>query len=115
MTTPELIKNLNKSEIFTMAELVEYSPEKVVSRTIAQNKAISLTLFAFAAGEGLSTHAAPGDAMVQILEGQARITIEGEEYILNSGQTIVMPANIPHAVDADQPFKMVLTVVKPLK
>jgi quercetin dioxygenase-like cupin family protein len=112
MTTHDLIKNIEKSHVHTMSELVEYSPNKVVSRTLAQNSSLSLTVFAFAAGEGLSTHSAPGDAMVQVLEGQARITIDGKAFVLDAGQTIVMPADIPHAVDADQPFKMLLIVVK---
>jgi quercetin dioxygenase-like cupin family protein len=112
MTTHDLIKNIEKSHVHAMSELVEYSPNKVVSRTLAQNSSLSLTVFAFAAGEGLSTHSAPGDAMVQVLEGQARITIDGKAFVLDAGQTIVMPADIPHAVDADQPFKMLLIVVK---
>ncbi len=114
MKHTELIKNINKSEVHNIAELVEYAPEKVVSRTLAQNKALTLTLFAFAAGEGLSTHASPGDAMIQVLEGEAHITIDTTDYKLTKGQTIVMPANIPHAVNAEKPFKMVLTVVKPI-
>lgn len=114
MATKELIKNIDKGEIYKVAELVDYAEGKVVSRTLAQNSALSLTVFAFCAGEGLSSHAASGDAMVQILEGEALITIKEVEYRLQAGELIVMPANIPHAVDAEQPFKMLLTVVRPI-
>lgn len=113
MTTTELIKNVAKSEVFTTTELIEYSQQKVVSRTLAQNDYLTLTLFAFAAGEGISSHASTGDAMIQVLDGEGQITIGTEKFNVSSGQMIIMPANIPHAVDAIKPFKMLLTVVKP--
>ena len=71
-----------------------------------------MTLFAFDAGEGVSTHAAPGDALVFVLEGEAEITIDGTPHTVTGGNAIVMPAGIPHAVKAIKPFKMLLTVVK---
>ena len=80
--------------------------------TLAQETGVGITVFAFDAGEGVSTHSAPGDAMVQILEGDAEITIDGEKHILKEGEIIVMPKNIPHAVKAVTRFKMILTVVK---
>jgi len=113
MTTHEMIKNVAKSVIHTTNDLIEYAEQKVVSRTLAQNDYLTLTLFAFAAGEGISSHASTGDAMIQILDGEAQITIGSEKYNVGSGQMIIMPANIPHAVDALKPFKMLLTVVKP--
>ena len=113
MTTTELIKNITKNEVLTTTELIEYSEQKVVSRTLAQNDYLTLTLFAFAAGEGISSHASTGDAMIQVLDGEAQITIGSEKFNLGTGQMIIMPANIPHAVDAVKPFKMLLTVVKP--
>jgi quercetin dioxygenase-like cupin family protein len=113
MNTVELIKNIAKSEVLTTTELVEYSQQKVVSRTLAQNDYLTLTLFAFAAGEGISSHASIGDAMIQVLDGEAQITIGSEKFYVRDGQLIIMPANIPHAVDAVKPFKMLLTVVKP--
>ena len=76
-----------------------------------QNESMSLTLFAFAAGEGISTHSAPGDALVYILDGQAEVTIGGQKQTVVSGQSIVMPANIPHGLEAREPFKMLLIVV----
>ena len=114
MTTNDLIKNISKSEIHTTTDLIEYAEQKVVSRTLAQNDHLTLTLFAFAAGEGISSHASTGDAMIQVLDGEAHITIGSEKFNVGNGQTIIMPANIPHAVDAIKPFKMLLTVVKPL-
>lgn len=112
MTEKELIKNIPKSETHTLAELVEYKEGSVMSRTFAQNPALSLTLFAFDAGEGLSAHSAPGDAMVQVLDGEAVITIADETFTVKAGEVIVMPANVPHGVQADRRFKMLLTVVK---
>ena len=76
-----------------------------------QRPEVTVTLFSFGAGEGVSTHSAPGDAIVQILEGEAKITIGGNPLIAKTGDIVVMPANIPHAVDAEQDFKMLLTVV----
>ena len=107
-----LIKNIEFSTPHNLAEMVEYGEGRVVSRTFAQNPAVSLTLFAFDAGEGVSTHTAPGDAMVQVLDGEAVINIDGEEMIARTGQVVVMPADIPHAVTAVKRFKMLLTVIK---
>lgn len=113
MTAVELIKNVSKSEVHTTTDLIEYASQKVVSRTLAQNDHLTLTLFAFDTGEGISSHASTGDAMIQVLDGEALITIDTEKYSVSSGEMIIMPANIPHAVDAVKPFKMLLTVVKP--
>jgi len=107
-----MIKNIPFSEPLTLAELVDYEEGRVVSRTFAQNPAMTLTLFAFDAGEGVSTHTAPGDAMIHILDGSARVTIDGEEMTARSGEVVVMPAHVPHAVDAGERFKMLLVVVK---
>jgi len=106
------IKNIPFSEPQQLAELVEYKEGRVVSRTFAQNPSLSLTLFAFDKGEGVSTHTAPGDAMVQVLDGEATVNIDGKEMTVGPGQVVVMPANVPHAVTAVKRFKMILTVVK---
>ncbi len=106
------IKNIPFSEPQQLADLVAYEEGRVVSRTFAQNPALSLTLFAFDAGEGVSTHTAPGDAMVQVLDGEATINIDGKEMTAGPGEVVVMPANVPHAVTAVKRFKMILTVVK---
>ena len=102
----QLIKNLDHATVLPLAEQVTYEAGKVVSLTLAQRPGVGMTLFAFDAGEGVSTHAAPGDALVFVLEGEAEITI------VTGGNAIVMPAGIPHAVKAIKPFKMLLTVVK---
>jgi small redox-active disulfide protein 2 len=112
MDTPVLIKNITFSEPHNLDELVTYEEGRVVSRTFAQSSSLSLTLFSFDAGEGVSTHTAPGDAMVQILDGEAVVNIDGKEMTVSKGQVVVMPADIPHSVTAAKRFKMLLTLVK---
>lgn len=107
------LKNIEFENVLELPSLVEYQQGQVVSRTFVQNKAVSITLFAFDEGEEISSHSSDGDAMLMILEGVARITIGNQEFSLNKGKTIVMPAGIPHAVAADGKFKMLLTVVFP--
>ena len=112
MENTVLIKNIAFSEPHVLIDLVDYGEGRVVSRTLSQNKGVSMTLFAFDVGEGLSTHSAPGDAMVQVLDGEAEINIGGKEIVVRTGEVAVMPADVPHSLDARVPFKMVLTVVK---
>ncbi len=112
MDKPALIKNIAFSEPHNLNELVTYEKGRVVSRTFAQNSSLSLTLFSFDEEEGLSTHTAPGDAMVQILDGEAVVNIDGKEMTVCKGQVVVMPADIPHSVTAVKRFKMLLTLVK---
>lgn len=112
MNSQQMMKNIPFSTPLALAELVDYEDGRVVSRTLAQNSGVGLTLFAFDAGEGLSTHSSPGDALVYVLDGESLITIDGEEMTVGAGEAVVMPTNIPHAVQASQPFKMLLTVVK---
>ena len=107
------IKNLDKSTVLHLKEQIAYQPGQVVSRTLAQNPYVSITLFAFAEGEEISTHDSAGDAMVQVLEGTGRFTVGGEEHLVHAGEALVMPAGIPHAVFAPEAFKMLLTVVFP--
>ena len=104
-------KNIAKKEILELKEQIAYQEGQVTSKTLVQNPAVSVTLFAFEKGEEISTHESGGDAMVTVLEGTGRITIEGEEYIVTEGQTIVMPARKPHAVYGKERFKMLLMVV----
>ena len=108
----EFVKNIPMSEALTLTGLVDIEPGKIVSRTFVQRPDLSITLFSFAAGEGVSTHSAPGDAMAYILEGEAKITLGGLTVTAKEGEIIVMPANVPHAVEAEKDFKMLLTVVK---
>lgn len=105
------IKNLAKSEILKLTEQVEYLTGQIVSKTLTQNDYVSLTLFAFDKDEEISTHESTGDAMVTVLDGTGKFTIGGKEYILNAGETIVMPAKVPHAVYGQEKFKMLLTVI----
>lgn len=112
MENTALIKNISFSEPHNLANLVGYEEGRVVSRTFSQNSSLSLTLFAFDAGEGVSTHTAPGDALVQVLDGEALVNIDGKEMNLGAGEVVVMPADIPHSVTAVKRFKMLLTVVK---
>ena len=101
--------------MLSLAGQVEAQPGQIVSRTLAQNRAVSVTLFAFAQGEEISTHDSIGDAMVTVLEGTGRFTVGGKEHFCHAGEVLVMPATVPHAVYAPEPFKMMLTVVFPLE
>lgn len=105
------IKNIDFAKVIEIGSLVEYQEGRVVSRTLAQGKPLSVTLFAFDQGEEISSHSASGDAMVYILDGEAEITIGEEKFTVKKGETIVMPANIPHALLATEKFKMLLIVV----
>ena len=107
-----MIKNIPFSEPNTLIDLVDYEKGRVISRTFAQNDHLSLTLFAFDRGEGLSTHSAAGDAMVQVLDGEVTLNIGEKVVIAKTGEVVVMPADIPHSVEAKKPFKMLLIVVK---
>ena len=104
-------KNIDKEEIFELKNLVVYQEGQVVSKTLVQNSTVSVTLFAFEKDEEISTHESGGDAMVTVLEGTGRFTIDGREHILKAGQSIVMPARKPHAVYGEERFKMLLMVV----
>lgn len=105
------MKNIPKNERITLASQIDYQPGQVVSKTLAQNNAVSLTLFSFEKGEEISTHVSGGDAMVQVLEGTGRFTVDGVPHILHEGESIVMPAGFPHAVFGEERFKMLLTVI----
>ena len=107
----EKMKNISEKEVLTLREQVAYQPGQVVSRTLAQNSAVSVTLFSFDKGEEISTHASGGDAFVTCLDGVGRMTIDGEEFLLHQGESIVMPAGHPHAVYGQEQFKMLLVVV----
>ncbi len=95
-----------------MSDLVEYSPGKVASLTMAQKPGVNLSVLALDKGEGLATHSAPGDALACILEGEAHITIGDEMVVVRGGQSVVMPAGVPHSLKAATAFKMFLVLVK---
>ena len=105
------MKNIDKSAVLTLKEQVSYQPGQVVSKTLAQNDAVSVTLFAFDKGEEISTHESGGDALVTCLDGVGRITVDGVPHELHAGESIVMPAKHPHAVYGQEQFKMLLVVV----
>ena len=107
------IKNIPHEEVVSLAESVQTVPGQVVSRTLAQNDAVRLTVFAFSKGEEIGTHDSTGDALVTVIDGVGRFIVDGKSYTLKQGQSLVMPAKKPHSVHAEEDFKMVLTVVFP--
>jgi len=101
-----------KSEVLSIATMVEYQEGSVVSRQITKEEGGNVTLFSFDEGQGLSEHTAPFDALVHVLDGQAEVSISGRSFNLTAGDIIIMPANDPHAIKAITRFKMLLTMVK---
>lgn len=109
------IKNIPHEEVVALSALVNAEEGQVVSKTLAQNDAVSITVFAFDKNEEIGTHGSTGDAMVTVLEGEGKFTVDGVEYFVNAGETLVMPANKPHSIFAKERFKMLLVVVFPGK
>lgn len=105
------MKNISQAEVLVLKEQIAYQEGQVVSKTLVQNNAVSMTLFSFAKGEEISTHESNGDAFVTCLDGIGKITIDGVDYLLHQGESIVMPAKHPHAVYGEEAFKMLLVVV----
>ena len=100
------------AQILNLTEMVAYQDGSVVSRQVTKSDTGNVTLFAFDTGQGLSEHTAPFDALVHILDGRADIFISGEQFTLENGQAIIMPANQPHALKAPERFKMLLTMIR---
>lgn len=107
----EKLKNIVQGQVLPLKDQVPCQEGQIVSKTLAQNAAVSITLFAFWQGEEISTHASQGDAFVTCLEGLGKITVDGEDFLLHQGQSIVMPAGHPHSVYGQENFKMLLVVV----
>lgn len=107
-----LMKNIEFSKVIDLKELITYQEGQVISRTLAQIQQANITLFSLDKGEGISTHVTSGDAMVQILDGTAEITIGDEVFNVKAGETIIMPSDVPHGLEAKERFKMLLTVIK---
>ena len=105
------MKNIPFSEVLVLRDQIAYQEGQVVSKTLAQNAAVSVTLFSFDKGEEISTHESGGDAFVTCLDGTGKITIDGTDYLLGQGESIVMPAGHSHAVYGQEKFKMLLVVV----
>ncbi|MBX7076913.1 MAG: cupin domain-containing protein [Methanobacteriaceae archaeon] len=102
-----------KGKTINIENLVDYQKDSVVSMEVIKKELGTVTLFAFDKGQGLSEHSAPFDAMVQIIDGEAEITLNGEPNIVSKGEMIIMPANVPHALQAvNEPYKMILTMIK---
>ncbi len=105
-----MYKNIDKQVSLKLRDIVDYQKGQVISKTLVQNDKVSMTIFSFDKGEEISTHASDGDAMVTVLEGTGRFTVGEEEFILQEGDTLVMPKSIPHAVYGEEQFKMQLIV-----
>lgn len=105
-----MYKNIEKQTKLQLKDQIDYQDGQVVSKTLVQNEKISMTIFSFDKGEEISTHAAGGDAMVTVLEGVGRFTVGGEAFLLETGETLIMPKDIPHAVYGEEKFKMLLAV-----
>ena len=102
-----------KGKAIEMESLIEYQEGSVVSMEVIKKELGTVTVFAFDKGQGLSEHSAPFDAMVQIIDGEAEITLAGEPHTVKKGESLIMPANVPHALQAvNGPYKMVLTMIK---
>jgi quercetin dioxygenase-like cupin family protein len=101
-----------KSEVLNVTSLAEYQTGAIISRQITKTEGGNVTLFAFDEGQELSEHAAPFDALVHVLDGEAEIRISGKPFLLKTGEAILMPANHPHSVKAVKKFKMLLTMIK---
>jgi quercetin dioxygenase-like cupin family protein len=101
-----------KGKTFSFNDSIEYSDGGIVSKTVIKKETGNISLFSFDKGEALSEHTAPFDAMIEVVDGKGEIIIGGKSNILDTGQTIIMPANVPHAVKAVERFKMVLTMIK---
>ncbi len=105
-------KEFKKAESFQLIESINYSNEAIVSKTVLNKETGTVTIFSFDKGQSLSEHTAPFDAIVQIIDGQAGIIINGKESILKSGESIILPANISHVIEAVEKFKMLLIMIK---
>jgi quercetin dioxygenase-like cupin family protein len=101
-----------KARVFSFNDSVEYASGGILSKTVLKKETGNISLFSFAKGEALSEHTAPFDAMIQVVDGKGEVIIGGKSFLLEAGQTIIMPASIPHAVKAVEKFKMVLTMIK---
>lgn len=105
-----MMKNIAVEKVVSLKDEVSYLQDQVVSKTLTQNEYMSLTLFAFDKGEEISTHKSRGDALLLVLEGTAFVTLSDKEYVLEEGQSLLMPATFAHAVNAREQMKMLLIV-----
>ena len=103
---------LQSGEKYQLADLIEYKSGSIISTRVRNNRSTSITLFSFDSGQELTEHTSPFEALVTILDGSAKISIEGKPYHLASGDLILLPANVPHSVFAERQFSMLLTIIK---
>lgn len=111
-TDPQAKGSMPADKVFKIGDMVQYAGDSIVSRTLAENRAGTITLFAFDAGQNLSEHTTPYDALVQVLDGEAEFTVGGKVHSVTSGHVLLMPAHIPHSVKAVKSFKMLLTMLR---
>lgn len=100
------------SNVTMLKDSIDYADNSIISKAIIKKPSGSVTLFSFDKGEELSEHTAPFDALVQILDGEAEITLDSKKNIVCAGNSILLPANVPHALKADKKFKMLLTMIR---
>ncbi len=105
------LKNIEVSKVLKLEDQINYQMGQVVSKTLVQNKNVSMTLFSFDKGEEISAHSSDGDAMVTVLDGTGRFTVGEDEFVLGRGETLIMPNQVSHAVYGEEQFKMLLTVI----
>ncbi|MEK3877380.1 cupin domain-containing protein [Paenibacillus sp. FSL M7-0420] len=109
----QFIKRLPQAEVMDLRKIITVEQEQVSSLTLVQRSSLAMTLISVDTGSSIGGHSSPGDAMVNILSGEARITIDDKPYTVRAGETLILPANIPHALYATEAFQMLLIVVKP--
>jgi len=105
-------KRIELSEVINLAESIEYASSSIVSKSVIKKTEGNISLFAFDKGEGLAEHSSPHEALVQILDGVAKIIIGSNPITVCTGESVILPANIPHSLQADEKFKMMLTMIK---
>ncbi|MDD3038779.1 cupin domain-containing protein [Bacteroides sp.] len=104
-------QSFQKGVILHLTSLIEYSEGGIISKQLVKSPSGNITLFSFGKGEGLSEHRAPFDALIQVLEGTANVVLNGTPFTVKAGESIILPANVPHALTAIERFKMLLTMI----
>ncbi|MUL27128.1 cupin domain-containing protein [Prevotella vespertina] len=103
---------LEKGTIFSANKVIDYADGGVISKELVHSNAGSVTLFSFDAGQGLSEHSAPFDALIQVIEGKMELTVEGTKHVISAGESFIIPSNAHHSVNAAERFKMIITMIR---
>lgn len=103
---------LEKDTIFSTNKVIDYADGGVISKELVHSNAGSVTLFSFDAGQGLSEHSAPFDALIQVIEGKMELTVEGTKHVISAGESFIIPSNAHHSVNAAERFKMIITMIR---